>query len=251
MTLDIVMIVSLVALALAAGLLAISLRRVPIAWGVEKKQLLQRMSELEAVVGVLQRTLAHKDHEIGRLKERVRHLEAEAAVAPINIGNRIDVLLVGVGRDSETRLDLAVLRGIRSNRLRLTRLQPVSIQNLTRALDAARARDKPIRFVHLAVPTNERGVQFDDGPQTWEDLSAVLGDVTVLAVMGSYSDAAGALLAGGMRVVSFREQVSAIDASNFAQQFWRALIEEDKSADEAFDQATRRVRQAGEYAELH
>lgn len=244
-TVDIITIACLIALTLAALLLAISLRRVPIAWEIERRELMRRVAELEAAVSVLQKALVEKDQQREREIKRVRHEFQQKEE-----GRAINVLLVGVGSDPSYQQDLVAMRSLNSERARVSRLVSVSLQSLTNALNVAREKDAPVRWVHLAVPTNERGALLADGVCTWEQLSEALIDVKILAIMGSYADAAGVLLAGGMRVVSFREQVTAENAAKFSQQFWRAVIEDDKGADYAFDQAIRRVRAVSEYAEL-
>lgn len=209
----------------------------------QEQMLEQKVRELENTVKVLQRHSTQDAARISELErmtqeqaERIHFLEAELAryQAPKNANN---TLLVGIGDDPLLRADLAALRGVERvvrPRLNISRRMPVTKDNLKRALDTARRKGKPIRYLHLAVHSSDAGLEFGDGLADADWLSENLDGVEIAVLAGCKNEAVGDLLGVVPAVVTMNEEIENNDAWQFAEVFWRA-IGEGKSVEAAWE----------------
>lgn len=253
---------SLLALAVALAAVLVAMwrgRRAPGLVLLNREEVLERrITELENTVTTMQRLLYEKEQqngkllaEITRLNERVRELER---LTPPERGKhgQPPTLLAVIGEDDALKIDLAALREVeRENKMRVSRLSPVTKQRLKRLLDRYRMNERPIQYVHMAVHSSPDGLAFQGETADAAWLSENLKSVRVLVINGCRSDAVGDWIGVVPTVVTMREDVSHEDAAQFARLFWSAVAD-GVTPDEAYYQARDRAPQSvAEFVELN
>jgi len=253
---------SVLALLVALAAVAAALwrtRRIPIAPSREQA-LERRITELENTVTTMQRLLYDKEQqngkllaEITRLTDRVRELErlVPPAAAPARV-EQAPTLLAVIGDDEALKIDLAALREVeQDNKMRVSRLYPVTKQRLKMLLDRYRMNGRPIQYVHMAVHSSPEGLAFQGETVTAAWLSENLKSVRVLVINGCRSDVVGDWIGVVPTVVTMREEISHEDAAQFAKLFWTAVAN-GVAPDEAYYQARDRAPQSvAEFVELN
>jgi hypothetical protein len=129
-----------------------------------------------------------------------------------------------VGSDPALAIDLAALRAVcERHHFYFHRVEPASRVLLAEHLSRARARRRPVRFVHLALHGSDAGVQFADGLAEGEWLSSILSGVEVLVIAACSSSRLGDWLGVVPYVVTFSAELPHGDAAIFTQAFWSGI----------------------------
>ena len=243
------------ALALVIGVVAMVLaikkqRNTPIPVSKITTDLQRKVALLERDIASLQRMLVEKQNEIDGLTKRIRDLERNTPMQPLQ-PQHDRVLVAALGTDKEFMLDRNALLEVQAKTgLQLQRIFPVTKQRLSDYITRRRMEEDPVRYVHFALHSGPTGLQFADGIADGVWLAGVLTGVEVVVLAGCESDAVADMIGVVPAVVSMREDVTHQDASNFTLAFWME-IGNGATTKEAFKTARNKVPAVAEFVELH
>ncbi len=158
-------------------------------------------------------------------------------------------ILAVSGPDAELEIDFDALRAVgEQTGLRFKRLVNPTWSEFAAHLRRLRM-DGPLPFLHMAFHMGPDGIEFADGLASPSDLSEVVSGVPILLLAGCRSTAIADSLRNVAAVVTLLEQIDHHAARDLTLLFWRG-IGEGAYAQNAYDDATRKLPDVGEYAHL-
>jgi len=188
--------------------------------------------KLGEMVLILTNDLSEANQRIGKLLSEIVQLKAmvsqlQTVVEVYQGSGESQTILVGIGSDPDLQVDLIRLRGVTIDKgpVNLLRLAPVSAINLSKVLQSARERGRPIRWVHLATKATPKGIEMIDGVCSGTWLSGEMSDVKVLMISGCDTFEVGETLSGIPVVATTLEKISHEDAKVLAGVFWQAVAD--------------------------